>query len=237
MPKSKKVSLLLITSLTLLGLIALIPTDSTSSGAAIRRLLKPQEGLILRSFFTARHNIRQILVDLISNEQSSLQIAIFYLTDAYIANAIRKAHQRGVKVAIITEAQHVEKCVSTKIFELHQAKVPIKVFCSPKKNGIMHHKFALFGKNIYNHALLASGSFNYTAGASEGNRENILITNHTETINGYKQEFQDLTKIAIDLKEFINRQRSIQNDSLPDLRWNSEFSLRQPSLATPSHTR
>ena len=39
---------------------------------------------------------------------------------------------------------------------------------------------------------LISGSFNWTMTAAMGNRENVLVTNHRETVSKYIQEFDRL---------------------------------------------
>ena len=51
----------------------------------------------------------------------------------------------------------------------------------------MHHKFALLDG-----ATVLSGSFNWTRQAITGNNENILITNNTQVVQAYTDEFEKL---------------------------------------------
>lgn len=213
----KRFHSLLIASLGLLSLLTFLPTDTQSSSAYLRQILTRKNGLLLQSLFTPRDNIRKVLIELINHEQESLQIAIYYLTDPQIATAITKAKKRGVSVSIITEATHLEKCAHTKIFELHRLQIPVRVFCASKKTGIMHHKYMVCRKNLYNEALVASGSFNYTTGAHEVNRENIQITNHSETVQNYLQNYLELEKETIPIEIFLGQRLDNYAAPLPNL--------------------
>ena len=53
----------------------------------------------------------------------------------------------------------------------------------------MHHKFV-----IVDGYLLINGSFNWTRQAITGNHENILITDDSQLVRPYKQEFEKLWK-------------------------------------------
>ena len=51
----------------------------------------------------------------------------------------------------------------------------------------MHHKFALFDG-----ARLASGSFNWTRGASAGNEENLVVTDDVRLVRAFSERFDKL---------------------------------------------
>lgn len=51
----------------------------------------------------------------------------------------------------------------------------------------MHHKFAPFDRR-----LPATGSYNWTRGASGGNYENVLVTDHPRLVAQFGEEFDRL---------------------------------------------
>lgn len=58
---------------------------------------------------------------------------------------------------------------------------------SRKTDYLMHHKFV-----IVDNKLLVNGSANWTIQAFFGNYENVLITNESELVSLYKNEFEKL---------------------------------------------
>jgi phosphatidylserine/phosphatidylglycerophosphate/cardiolipin synthase-like enzyme len=180
-------------------------TIATRSPATfLRQMLTPQNGKIIRSLFTPKDNIRQTLVELINNEKLSIKVAIYFLTDDQIATALKKAKKRGVEVTIVTDAKHVEKCPHTKIIELHQIGIPIRVY-DHKKGGLMHHKFLILEKNINDQPILSTGSYNFTNSAQLRNRENVTITDNPNTIRSYTKEFKNLQNASVTLDSFLRK--------------------------------
>lgn len=189
-------------------LVFLPATPRTASSISfLRQLLTPKNGLVLRSFFTPKDDIRRTLVELIKNESKYVKVAIYFLTDENIATALAQAKKRGIVVEIVTDPTHLEKCPHTKIFDLHNGGVKVGVFKKSKKDGIMHNKFAIFGNNINKRSLIATGSFNYTNAAQNRNKENILITNEESVVNSYEKEFAYLQKNSQTVREFLQTQR------------------------------
>lgn len=58
---------------------------------------------------------------------------------------------------------------------------------------VMHHKFCIFGKNKDEKSLLWTGSFNLTFFGNTRNQENVVLTDDTDTIRLFQEQF-DLIK-------------------------------------------
>ena len=106
------------------------------------------------------------------------------LADA-IAEAIEKAHRRGVEVRILTDDDKSADRGSD-AGRLAARGIPLRVDRSP---GHMHHKFAISDRRI-----LLNGSYNWTRSACTSNNENIAITNHKPLVQQFEKEFLRLWK-------------------------------------------
>jgi len=113
----------------------------------------------------------------------SVCICVFNLTDDDIAAAIRRAHDRGVEVRLITDDQTAaEEERGADAASLKAAGVPVVV--DLREDAHMHHKFAIF-----DNAILLTGSFNWTWSASSRNNENIVFLSDQRLIRQFKAEF------------------------------------------------
>lgn len=122
---------------------------------------------------------------LFSLARTSADVCVFTITDNRVYYAMKEAHDRGVKVRVITDDEKLHDAGSD-IRKLKSDGVPIKV---DESEYHMHHKFAIFdGKK------LLSGSYNWTRGAAENNHENFLITTEPKLVHEYAAEFEKLWK-------------------------------------------
>jgi phosphatidylserine/phosphatidylglycerophosphate/cardiolipin synthase-like enzyme len=112
-------------------------------------------------------------------------ICVFTITDDRIANAIHAAHQRGVKVRVITDNDKAED-LGSDTAKLEAWGIPLLVDRTPFH---MHHKFALFDR-----ARLLNGSYNWTRGAAEQNEENLVDTADPTLVAAFQNEFDQLWK-------------------------------------------
>lgn len=135
--------------------------------------------------FTPGESCRKKIISLCKNAKQSIDICVFTISDNLLSDQLINAHQRGVKIRIITDNEKQFDSGSD-IQILKDAQVPLRTDDSPYH---MHHKFALFDQHI-----LLNGSFNWTASASERNEENLLTTNNPTLVNLYMQEFEQLWK-------------------------------------------
>lgn len=143
----------------------------------------PQPGEIAYALFEPRQNCAARLRSLIDGCRQSLDVCVFTITDNSLTRAILTAHRRQVRVRIITDdMKSLDR--GSDVERLRDAGIALRFDVDPNH---MHHKFALFDRR-----LLANGSYNWTRGASEGNHENIAVTDHHELVQQFGEEFDRL---------------------------------------------
>ncbi|MFZ5953661.1 MAG: phospholipase D-like domain-containing protein [Candidatus Dependentiae bacterium] len=171
------------------------PKKPTSQTLPLNHQCLVHEGCIKHALFSAYDDIQKTLIDLINKEQKSIKIAIYSFTDKEIAQALITAHHKGINVQIVCDCS----CLQTKFSKIALlAQQGIKTYIySPIQenifiNDLMHHKFVLFEKNIFDKPLLWTGSFNFTKSANNKNQENVIIMDDIYLIKLYQNHFNKL---------------------------------------------
>lgn len=123
------------------------------------------------------------ILSLCNNARSQIAVCVFTISCNEISAALLAAHQRGIKVRIITDNDK-RNDKGSDVYRLAQAGIPVTV---DKTEYHMHHKFALFDNRT-----LLSGSFNWTRSATKYNQENILTTNNRTLVSAFSKEFEHL---------------------------------------------
>ncbi|MBI4529081.1 MAG: phospholipase D family protein [Deltaproteobacteria bacterium] len=122
---------------------------------------------------------------MIDSAMTSLNIAIFKLTQPDIAGAIISAKKRGVAVRVITDRSEYEDRTNVKqVNRLFNAAIPIKM---NTHQGKMHLKVT-----IADQAVVATGSFNYTIAAASRNDEVLVIVRDPAVAKEWNDEFNRL---------------------------------------------
>jgi phosphatidylserine/phosphatidylglycerophosphate/cardiolipin synthase-like enzyme len=123
------------------------------------------------------------LTRLIERSRTCLDVCVFTITDDRISGALMEAHDRGVRVRVISDdAKALDP--GSDIARIGDGGVAVRVDHSEAH---MHHKFAIFDRS-----LLATGSFNWTRSASEGNHENLVVVDHPRLLQRFIAEFERL---------------------------------------------
>lgn len=137
----------------------------------------------------------------------SIDVCVFTINDNRISKEIMAAHDRGVKVRVISD-NSMATSLGSDVVDLDKAGVPTKVDASPHH---MHHKFCVFDNQI-----VITGSYNWTRAASISNKENIIITNDPEAVDAYRKAFNDMWKNEmIEVKKAgLTRSRGMQMDAM-----------------------
>ncbi len=132
---------------------------------------------------------------MINQEQRSIKIAIFSFTENKIAQALLEAQKRGVRVELIADNGCLRDRYN-KLVLLCDHGLDIFVYNPSYTKGAigscMHHKFALFGKNIFNKSIIWTGSFNFTKAASQHNQENVIVLDDKPVIDKFTAQFKQL---------------------------------------------
>ena len=112
---------------------------------------------------------------------TTIDIAVYSITNPKIANAIITAHQRGAKVRIVTD-RTMAGHKSSMIDELVAAGIPVR---TNRRHKIEHNKFAVFDNR-----RMVTGSYNWTTAATKYNSENCIFLTHPAL--AYSKRFEVL---------------------------------------------
>ncbi len=135
-------------------------------------------------YFSPSTDCENKLVGLIENAQSSIDAAVYSINNDNIVEALKKAHDRGIKIRILTDKLQARGKTS-KVYELFQYGLDVKV---NSKFKIEHNKFAVFDG-----VSASSGSYNWTNPASAKNSENcIFFLQDRKLAEVYQNRFDEL---------------------------------------------
>jgi phosphatidylserine/phosphatidylglycerophosphate/cardiolipin synthase-like enzyme len=156
------------------------------------------------------------LLELIVNTRRSIVIAVYFLTDGIIADALIEARKRRVDIKIVldpitTESRYgkadilAHNGIEVYVFrpELREAENESKW----SDRSLMHNKYAVFDNDY-----VWTGSFNWTVTACMRNRENVVLIKDHALCAQYKQNFEKLLTqcIRYDSAEWHKQQRYVQ---------------------------
>lgn len=121
--------------------------------------------------------------ELIRQCRSGLDICVFTITDDRITRSILEAHERKVRVRIISDNDKAMD-LGSDVRRLTEQGVPVAL---DRVSDHMHHKFALFDNRI-----VVSGSYNWTRSAADRNEENIVISDDRRLLASFRSRFDGL---------------------------------------------
>lgn len=125
------------------------------------------------------------LIRLFQEARKQVDICVFTITDDRIRRAIENAHQRRVKIRILSDNDKSGD-LGSDIDYLERLGVAVRV---DRSEYHMHHKFALF-----DHKRLVTGSYNWTRSAAENNEENFVVTGDPILLRSFQTEFERMWK-------------------------------------------
>ncbi|MFA6066432.1 MAG: phospholipase D-like domain-containing protein [Candidatus Babeliaceae bacterium] len=182
------------------SLRALQPLKELFHAGEYARKTLIRDNKIKKVLFSPDNPVKKTLLGLIQEEQESIRIAAFSLTDIDIAAALIKAHEQGILVEIVVDGQQSRSTYS-KVPVLFKRGIPIfsyEPLAGSKETkewtSLMHNKFIIFGKSLLNKAVLWTGSFNFTRTASLHNQENVIIDDDQEVSCAYMNHFEVLKR-------------------------------------------
>jgi phosphatidylserine/phosphatidylglycerophosphate/cardiolipin synthase-like enzyme len=108
----------------------------------------------------------RLLVDTINSTNRSLLIQAYSFTSAPIAQAVVKAHRRGVVVRVILDKSQASQKYTSATF-LRNAGIPLVMDTNP---AVAHNKVMVFDQEA-----VFTGSFNFTRAAQNRNAENGMV--------------------------------------------------------------
>lgn len=153
--------------------------------AVTTKLLEPKKRVKECMFFPSKES-EQKLIDYLNTAKEELLVCIFTITNNSLAEVLRNAHSRGVKVMVISDDENL-KMLGSDVMDLRTFGIPVCADKDPRAH--MHNKFA-----VIDNTLLITGSFNWTCQAVNKNQENLVVIEDTDLARDYKTEFERLWK-------------------------------------------
>ena len=140
----------------------------------------------MKVYFSPGETCRNAIIDEIKKAKHQLKICVFTISDDKITQAIIEAHKRKVSISIITDNDKTLD-IGSDIDMLSKSGIRVKIDMSSNH---MHHKFM-----ISDERSVVTGSYNWTNSAARFNQENIIVTQESEAIQSFLNEYERLWKI------------------------------------------
>lgn len=142
-------------------------------------------------YFSPDRGAADTLIGFIDRATATLDCAVYSITHDGIAEALIRAHGRGVKVRVLMDKTQAGGQYADDE-KLEAAGIPV---LRDRTSGLMHHKFAICDYDVGGQYAVATGSFNWTRSADETNSENFLIIRLKHVVEDYQREFDRLWEI------------------------------------------
>ena len=135
--------------------------------------------------FTEEEKVSDAVVKAIGRTRSTLDVALYNLQIPAAADALLKARDRGVKVRVILDYDHVYPKAGHEMQELIDAGMDVRMMKGRGGSGSMHCKYALFDGT-----LLETGSANWSLSAENASYENMMFLSDRHILAGYQADFE-----------------------------------------------
>ena len=127
-------------------------------------------------YFSPNNGATEAIVREIGQARSEIRVQAYSFTSAPIAEALLKAHKRGIKVEVILDKSQKTQKYSSSTF-LTNARIPTFI---DARHAIAHNKIIIIDQSV-----VITGSFNFTKAAEDKNAENLLIIRSKELARPY----------------------------------------------------
>jgi len=134
--------------------------------------------------FTEEKPASPSLVAAIDRTRYTLDIALYNLQFEDTIAAMLRAKQRGVKVRVIFDYEHVYPQAGKQIMDVINSGLETRIMKGRGGSGAMHCKYALFDKS-----LLETGSANWSNLAEASSYENMMFVADPHIVQGYGENF------------------------------------------------
>lgn len=131
--------------------------------------------------------LNQLIVDASNASVNTIDCVIYSINMKDIPDALIAARDRGVKIRIIMDESHVYPKADTQIKRLINAGdgIEVRTLRGTRSYGVNHNKIT-----IHDRALVTTGSYNWTFGATFSNYENTLVFRNPVYVKGYVDYFE-----------------------------------------------
>ena len=144
----------------------------------------------IRVFFSPKNNtINEEIIEEIRNAKKKIYISSYIITHKNLTDELISAHNRGVEVRLITDANSARNNYSTHK-TLRGAKIPVK---TENFAGTMHMK-----NIIIDGETVVTGSMNFTKSGEKYNDENTLIIKDKNIAANFEKVFHKIWELIPD---------------------------------------
>ena len=144
------------------------------------QIIVQSPNLTCKVCFTPRQACLPMIIDEIDKATTSIHMQAYSFTSKPIADALIRAHKRGVTVVVIADkSQRKEK--NTQINHVKRAGVMVYIDTKP---AISHSKIITFDRKS-----VLTGSYNFSNAAENRNAENVVLLVSPELANMYEDNF------------------------------------------------
>ncbi len=117
----------------------------------------------------------------IEQAQATVDVAIYDLNLWSIRNALINAHNRGVRVRVVTDSDNLDRDVMVEVIN-----AGIEVL-GDRREALMHNKFVIIdGYEVW------GGSMNFTVNGAYKNNNNLIRIRSTRLAENYTVEFEEM---------------------------------------------
>jgi phosphatidylserine/phosphatidylglycerophosphate/cardiolipin synthase-like enzyme len=137
---------------------------------------------VLGVYFTPPANAAAAIVKAIDDSEREVLVQAYGFTHNAIAQALVRAHQRGVTVRVLLD-QKSDTSNRYVIGVLTDAQIELR---EDGKHAIAHNKVMVIDQTI-----VITGSFNFTNSAATRNAENFLVLKSADLAERYRLQWQN----------------------------------------------
>lgn len=137
-----------------------------------------------RIYFTPGPDCENNIVAQIDDAMHTIDVAVYSITNDKIMDSLLAAHNRGVRVRVISDRLQAAGRASL-IGRIRDGGIPVVL---NTKHKIMHNKFAIFDRRD-----IETGSYNWTSSATKSNAENCMF--FPEQDKAFTNQFKTLWEL------------------------------------------
>ncbi len=146
-----------------------------------------------RVCFTPDQACLPLIIDEIDKAQKTIHVQAYSFTSRPIANALIRAHNRGVSVIVIADKSQKREG-HTQIHSLKSAGIAVYIDIKPS---ISHSKLILIDG-----LTTIGGSYNYSAAAEKRNAENVTFIKSKEVTSLYVKNFNKRQGLSVPFNSY-----------------------------------
>jgi phosphatidylserine/phosphatidylglycerophosphate/cardiolipin synthase-like enzyme len=169
----------------LLGVLVYITVPAMTGAVSAGNPTAHIEGInaeVLGVYFTPPAGAAAAIVQAIDASEREVLVQAYGFTHNAIAQALVRAHQRGVKVHVLLDKK--SKASNRYVIDvLAQDQIEVR---QDGKHAIAHNKVMVIDESV-----VITGSFNFTNSAETRNAENFLVLKSVDLAQKYRLQWQN----------------------------------------------